>query len=72
MYRTGLISGVGSAGRDYVKLTARLGWNLTPTLLLDFEVSHTILDRGALLGESADSNQAAVSFIYRPNSPTTL
>jgi hypothetical protein len=69
MYRTELISGVGSAGRDYVKLTAKLGWNFTPTFLVAFEIGHTILDRGAILGESADSNQAAITFVYRPNRP---
>jgi len=72
LYRTELISGVGDAGRDYVSFNARLGWNLRPTFLLEFEVSHTILDRGAFLGESADSNQAAIWFVYRPNTPTAL
>jgi len=72
MYRTELISGVGDAGRDYVKLVATLGWNLTSTFMLQFDVSHTILDRGGFLGESADSNQAAIWFVYRPNRPTEL
>jgi len=72
MYTTELISGVGNAGRDYVKLVATLGWNLTSTFILQFDVSHTILDRGGFLGESADSNQAAVWFVYRPNRPTEL
>jgi hypothetical protein len=72
VYRTELISGVGDAGRDYVQLTARLGWNLSPIFLLEFELRHTILDRGGVLGESADSNQAAFWFVYRPNRPTSL
>jgi hypothetical protein len=72
IYTTELISGVGDAGRDYVQLTARLGWNLTRTFMLEFDISHTILDRGGLGGESADSNQAGIWFVYRPNRPTTL
>jgi hypothetical protein len=72
LYQTELISGVGDAGREYVRLAANLGWNITSTFLLEFEVNHTILDRGGFLGESADSNQVAIWFVYRPNMPTTL
>ena len=71
-YQTELISGDSDFGRDYVKLRAGLRWHLTAVFQLEFEFSHTIIDRGGPLSESADSNQAAVWLVYRPNMPTEL
>lgn len=71
-YQTDQIRGSGIGGRDYVKLAAGLEWRLSRTFLLEFEVSHTIIDRGGPLGESADSNQVGAWFVYRPNTPEGL
>ena len=70
-YQTKVLTGNSNAGRDYVKLAAGFDWYLNPTFLLEFEISHTVIDR-RLAGESADANQASVWFVYRPNSPQRL
>lgn len=71
-YQTELISGDSDFGRDYIKIRAGLRWHFTAVFQFEFEVSHTIIDRGGPLSESADSNQAAIWFVYRPNMPTQL
>jgi hypothetical protein len=70
-YQTNGLTGGSEAGRNYVKLTAGFGWLLSPTFLLEFEVSHTNIDR-RLIGEAANSNQFGVWFVWRPNSPDRL
>lgn len=52
--------------RDYVQLRSRFTWFLSRTLALSVDYRYTILGRGELNGETANSNQVNIWFGYRP------
>ena len=53
--------------RDYVQLRSRFSWYLTSTMIIEADYRYTILDRGDVIGERANSNHVSLWFIYQPN-----
>jgi hypothetical protein len=51
----------------YVQLRARFTWYFMQALSAEVDYRYTVLDRGAIVGESANSNQVVVWFSYHPN-----
>ncbi len=68
-YQTEALSDSSVKGRSYIQLSGQVGWYFTPTFFGELRLTHTINDRGLLLGESADSNRINLWLVYRPNSP---
>ncbi|MCH7636270.1 MAG: hypothetical protein IIA12_01190 [Proteobacteria bacterium] len=68
-YQTTILSSTSEGGRDFVELSAGLGWHLSPTFNVQFSFKHTIISRGDVLGETADADRAAIWFVYHPKSP---
>ena len=68
-YKTEEVSSGAGSARNFVELRASFGWYLTPTLVVRMDLKHRNIDRGDLIGESADSNQLGLWFVYRPNTP---
>jgi len=68
MYQTNSLDNVVTIDeRNYVQLRAQLIWNMTRNFATEFDYRYTFQKRAAL-GESANSNQINVWFVYRPNS----
>jgi hypothetical protein len=55
--------------RQYIQLRTRFRWYLTQAFTIEMEYDYTILDRGATIGEIANSNSVLLWFGYRPNNP---
>ncbi len=69
LYRATPIGGSSFFERNFVQLGGGLGWSLTPTFSIDFDLRYTFIDRGGNIGESADANRIAIRFVWAPNSP---
>jgi hypothetical protein len=65
VYRSKVLASDSDDSRDYIQLRGSIGWNFTPTLSLEFDYRHSIINRGILIGERADSNRVSVWFVYR-------
>jgi hypothetical protein len=72
VYHSERIDATNDQGRDYLRIGAGIGWNLTRSFKLQLNFRHTIIDRGGVVGERADGNQGILWFIYRPNAGTVL
>jgi hypothetical protein len=72
LYHSERINATNDQGRDYLRIGAGFGWNLTQSFKLQLNFRHTIIDRGGVVGERADGNQGILWFIYRPNARTVL
>jgi hypothetical protein len=53
-------------GNDYVQLHSSLTWYFTRSFVIEADYRYTVIDRGELLGERANSNQVNVWFVYQP------
>lgn len=53
--------------RDYMQLRTKFSWFLTSTFIVEADYRYTILDRGEVTGERANSNHVTLWFIYQPN-----
>ncbi len=54
--------------RQFVQIRARFTWHFSPSMSAEFDYRYTLLDRGSLVGEGANSNQINLWFSYHPNS----
>ena len=54
--------------RDYVQLRTNFSWHLSSSFLINVDYRYTVLDRGDVGGERANSNHATLWFVYNPNS----
>ena len=53
--------------RDYVQLRTNFGWHFSSSFLVEADYRYTILDRGATIGERANSNHVTLWFVYQPS-----
>jgi hypothetical protein len=53
--------------RDYMQLRTKFSWFLTSNFIVEADYRYTILDRGEVTGERANSNHVTLWFIYQPN-----
>ena len=53
--------------RDYVQLRTNFAWHFSSSFLIDVDYRYTVLDRGDVGGERANSNHATLWFVYNPN-----
>ena len=68
MYQTNSLDNVVTIDeRNYVQLRAQLIWNMTRNFATEFDYRYTFQKRSAL-GESSNSNQINIWFVYQPNS----
>lgn len=66
-YQTKKVGGSDSdEDRDYVQLQSNLTWFLTRSFIVEADYRYTVIDRGEGLGESANSNQVILWFVFRP------
>ena len=66
-YQTKAGSGsFSNEGRDYVQLQWNLAWYLSKSFVIEADYRYTVIDRGNVLGESANSNRVNLWFIYQP------
>ncbi|HNP35126.1 MAG TPA: hypothetical protein PKK10_04680 [Woeseiaceae bacterium] len=54
--------------RQYVQVRARFTWYLATSFSTELDYRYTVLDRGDLIGEGANSNQINIWFSYHPYS----
>ena len=52
--------------RNYVQLQSVFFWYLSQSLVIEASYRYTIIDRGAGIGERANSNQMNLWFVYQP------
>lgn len=52
--------------RDYVQLRSTLVWYLTRSFVVEADYRYTVIDRGDVVGGSANSNQVNLWFVYQP------
>ncbi len=55
--------------REYIQLRTRFIWFLTEAFTIEMDYRYTVLDRGATIGEIANSNLVSLWFGYRANNP---
>lgn len=67
-HSVGLGNSVEIDNRDYAQLMSNFGWHITPSFLINLDYRYTILDRGDIGGERANSNHVTLWFVYNPNS----
>jgi hypothetical protein len=60
-------SNVSRLDRDYAQLHASLAWYLTKSFVVEANYRYTVQDRGGALGESANSNNINLWFVFQPN-----
>jgi len=66
-YQTKETGGASSIeDRDYVQLHSTLVWYLTRSFVIEADYRYTVQDRGDAFGESANSNQVNLWFVYQP------
>jgi hypothetical protein len=54
--------------RDYAQLRTNFVWHFSSSFQVEADYRYTVLDRGDLLGERANSNRVTLWFVYQPNS----
>ena len=63
-YQSENLSDLTREDREFIQLRARFSWNFTRTLSMSVDYRYSVLDRGNLDGESANSNQVMLWFAY--------
>ena len=53
-------------GRDYIQLRSGLVWYLTRSFVIEADYRYTVQDFDEVFGESANSNQVNLWFVYQP------
>lgn len=65
VYQSQILASDSDDSRDYIQLRGSFGWKLTPAFSVEFDYRHTIINRGIIIGERADSNRVSIWFVYR-------
>jgi hypothetical protein len=52
--------------RNYIQLQSTFRWYFSTSMVIEASYRYTISDRGATVGERANSNQVNLWFVYQP------
>ncbi len=70
--RKGGSSSFLNEGRNYVQLQSSLVWYLSKSFVVEVDYRYTVIDRGAELGERANSNRINLWLVYQPKTVPKL